>query len=818
MKKKITILVCMGMLMGCSTKKDSFKNRTFHNATAWFNTLFNAEKEMDKKIEELEFNYTDNYSEILPVDPRPEIKEAELDEEEISMMAGNFNPGRTKPGEKQSDVTGFNLVEKKALKAIDKHSMLIAGKERNKQITHAYLVLAKARYNKGKGFEALEALNYLQTRLPYHKKYTPEAQLYSALANLQIGNDYEGIRIMNRLYKDGGYKKKMTENISKYYAEYLIKNEAYEDAIDALDKTIANTKNKKRKARYYFIEAQLYSLLGDQNNAGELYTRVFKMKPGFEMEVKSQLGIAANFNPEKNSYNSYKEHLLDVSKNGNYLSRKNEFYYAIGDIAIKADKKDEARKYLKESFIGEPSDPFVRAMAYERYADLEFDDGNYVHASAYYDSALAVAPYQKDIDRITKRSTSLNSLMEKYYLVKKNDSILRIAHMTPEEKNIFFGDYIAKLKIEDAKRQKEMEEESTFFATQTKGGGNFESSFSEGGGNFYFYNNNIKSEGQNDFKRVWGNIRLADNWRLSASGAMSLEEKEAEMLGQTDSQNPRRYELDYYLEQIPTGTAELNTLKIQRDTAELSLGIGYYDLFKNDKTATLTLEHLVSTPPKEASTDAQAYYQLYRINDKAGNTAKTEEYKNLILSKYPNSIYAEFILNPDVDFITPTTREALAFYEDTYYMYKDEAYEEVKKRTQQAIENYPTEIIIAKFALLNALSIGKTEGKDEFINSLELITIAYQNTDEARKAQEILDLLNGKKTSQKGGADIDTQNQESKGQTSENQKKEEKKRNEQYQQEQQKQKEQRMKNEQKLKTEQEKSKNLKGSGPGKPGG
>ena len=744
MKKKLIAFACLGLLVSCSVKRDSAKNRAFHNTTAWFNTLFNAEEEMDKKIDELEISYQDNYSEILPVDPRPEIVQPELTDDYINQQASNFRPGGS-GSNNQPAVTGFDLVEKKALKAIENHSMLINGRERNKSMTRAYLILGKARYNNGKSFESLEALNYLQSKLPYHKKFTPEARMYTALAHFQNGNDFEGERILENLNKDDGYKKKMKEKFSKYYAENMIRKGEYEDALDVLEKTIRNTKNKKRRARYHFIEGQLYSKLGMQNEAGEAFTRVYQMKPGFEMEVKSQLAIAANFDPEKNSYNSYKDHLLDVSKKGNYVSRKNEFLYAIGDIAAKAGKIEEARKYLKESFVGPVSDPYVRGLAYERYADLEFGNGNYVHASAYYDSALSVAPYDKDIARITERNSSLKTLMEKYYLVKKNDSILKLAYMSPEEKDKLFGDYIAKLKIEDAKRQKQMEEEATIFQTQTKGTG-FGSSFDEGGGSsFYFYNTSLKANGQNEFKRVWGNARLADNWRSSTGAMLSLEEQEAQMLGQVDAQNPRRYELDFYLEQIPTKPNELNRLKIERDTTELSLGIGYYDLFKNARTATETLEHLVSTPPKEQSTEAQAYYQIYRINNKEENLSKAEEYKNLILSKYPNSIYAEYILNPEVDFITPTTKEALAFYEETYDLYKAAEYERVKSRTVEAIEKYPTEAIIAKFSLLNALAIGKTEGRENLISALELITVAYQNTDEAKKAQEILDLLTGKK-------------------------------------------------------------------------
>ncbi|HLV23695.1 MAG TPA: tetratricopeptide repeat protein [Moheibacter sp.] len=739
MKKQLLVLSVLGLLAACSTKRDNFGNRSFHSTTAWFNTLFNAEEAMDQKIEELEISYQDNYSEILPVDPRPQIEEADLFAETIE-QAGNFRPGSNK---QELAATGFDLVEKKALKAIENHSMLIQGRERNKMMTRAYLILGKARYNKGKGFEALEALNYLKAKLPYHKKYTPEADLYIALANIQTGNTFEGERILEMLNKDDGYKKRLKEKFNKYYAENLIRNEKYEEAIELLDEAIENSKNKKRKARYYYIEGQLYSLMGMQTEAGESFTRVYNLKPGFEMEVKSQLAIANNFNPETNSYSSYKNHLLDISKKGNYVSRKNEFYYAIGDMALKANNIEEARKYLKQSFEGQASDPYIRGKAYETYANLEFNEGNYVHASAYYDSALAVIPYDKDIARITERNVSLKKLMEKYYLVKRNDSILNLAHMSKEDQKKFFNDYIAKLKLEDAKRQKETEQEMVTFQTQTNLGG-FNTTFGDGGNTFYFYNVSQKGAGQTEFKRIWGNVRLADNWRSSTAGNLSLEEQEAEMLGQVDTQNPRRYELEYYIEQIPTKLAELNKLKIERDTTELSLGIGYFDLFNDARNATTTLEHLVSTPPKEESTTAQAYYQLYRINNKVENTAKSNEYKNFILTNYPNSIYAEYILNPEFDFITPTTKEALAFYEETYNLFKEDKFEEVKSRTAQAIETYPTEIIIAKFALLNALAIGATEGRENFKSALELVTVAYQNTEEAKKAQEILDLLNGK--------------------------------------------------------------------------
>ena len=131
MKKKLLALACLGILAGCSTKRDSLKNRAFHNTTAWFNTLFNAEEAMDKKIEELKLTHKDNYSEILPVDPRPEIISGGFSDDAIANEAGSLGGKGGASNNKKPAATGFDLVEQKALKAIENHSMLIDGKERN---------------------------------------------------------------------------------------------------------------------------------------------------------------------------------------------------------------------------------------------------------------------------------------------------------------------------------------------------------------------------------------------------------------------------------------------------------------------------------------------------------------------------------------------------------------------------------------------------------------------------------------------------------------------------------------------------------------
>src|SRR5690625_7886138 len=118
---------------------------------------------MDKKMASLEYEYQDNYSEILPVDPRPEIKEYEFSEEFINQQSSSFSPNSNSSNTPSAE--GFQLVEQKALKAIDRHSMMINGVKGKKAKQLHYPFLGKARYNKGKGLEALEDLSNLISNL-----------------------------------------------------------------------------------------------------------------------------------------------------------------------------------------------------------------------------------------------------------------------------------------------------------------------------------------------------------------------------------------------------------------------------------------------------------------------------------------------------------------------------------------------------------------------------------------------------------------------------------------------------------------------------
>ena len=107
--KYLLILGFLFFLIACSVKKDRFVNRNFHAVTTEYNVLFNGYEALDAGVVDLVATYKDNFWEILPVERMPDAEE-------------NLLPGESKN-------PNFKRAEDKAVKAIQKHSMKIAGNE-----------------------------------------------------------------------------------------------------------------------------------------------------------------------------------------------------------------------------------------------------------------------------------------------------------------------------------------------------------------------------------------------------------------------------------------------------------------------------------------------------------------------------------------------------------------------------------------------------------------------------------------------------------------------------------------------------------------
>ncbi|MFC3160012.1 Tetratricopeptide repeat-containing protein [Chryseobacterium arachidis] len=782
MKKNILFLLIVCIVASCSTrvKKPEQRSKFLKGFTTYYNTLFNAKDALNNEFETRDKAHKDNfyapYIPILTYEDQPlgsdlgqsaAFAENSMKMAEVNRPTQNNNgrggpPGMPPgmPGNPMSGGTGtatgdpnqleqkgasvLEIAEAKALKAINKYSVIRHGEEQNKQIFDAYMILAQARIYRGKSLEALDALNYVFTHMKDDKRI-PLARIYQGLAYDQVKNYHKAHEIFEKL-KGDKVSKQYAKLLSIYYSESLLDAGKKPEAVKELDLAFELNSNRKLKSRIAYLRGQVLENLNQNEKARESFMAAYKYANDFEFEVKSQIEIAKTFNG-KGDYSGARKYLEDISKKGTYGSRKNEFYYALGLMANKAGKKEEAQEYFRKSLKEKVSDGQIRGLAYYEIGKGYLDKNDYIGAGAYYDSALAVMTYEPSKVLLADQSVYIKKISKNYYLIKKNDSILNLAKMSPEQKTDFFTKYIAKLKVKEEKEELERRraERAKGFDTgdysSTSIFANSSNSFEDFGvatKGFYFSNTGTVSKGTSTFKQTWGERALIDNWRFSKKMA-TIEDMKNDALGTTAAPNPRRFEPAFYIEQIPTEIAKLDQLKKDRDTASLGLGVMYQNYFTNTSLATKTLYDLVDVKPEE-KVMLQALYEIFAMNYEK-NPQIADRAKQILLTDYPYTSYAEFARNPKSSTFVKSSGDVENQYKQAFALYESEKFGESKDIIDKTIQQYPKDALVPKLYLLNAFNSGKASGKEVMILQLEQIALNYGKTPEGEKAKEMLNYL-----------------------------------------------------------------------------
>ena len=773
MRKYLLIIIAVLSVVACNPrfKKKKTKSGPVHRFMTYYNTLFNSKEALNAELQTRDKTHTDNFydpyiSVYTTEDNAADLQntpaagssasDTEMGPRGMRSASENaFGAGgggaRGQSGNKGASI--LQIAEAKAQKTISKYSVLVNGVEKNKKIFDAYILLAKAKMYQGKYLESLDALGYVFNTMSKDKRL-PLARIYQAVNYSKLKEYYRADEVFRGLEDDP--KIKLTREykaiLKVYQADNFLKWGKKELAAEVLDEAFTYNKNRKTRSRIAFLRGQILASLGKKSEARESFATAYKYANSYEFEVKSQIEIAKTFDGKADSYDEAVAYLEKIAKKGTYASRKNELYYATGLIATTAAKDSIADSYFRKALKEKQSDPQIRGLTYSELAKKYFTKDDYLTAGIYYDSALAVMTYKPEKDRLTELTANIKKLSKNYYVIKKNDSILALAKMSPDEKKAYFTKYIDKIKEKEAaeeleKRRAEKNKgfdngdynANSIFANNPSDANSFQNfGISSGGSTFYFANTNNIPRGEVAFKQTWGSRTLADNWRYSAKSA-TIEDLKNEALGIATAPDPRRLEPEFYIEKIPTSKAELDKLKKDRDTASLGMGRMYENFFGNTKLATKTLFDLVDNKPDE-ETDQQALYNIFVFNQEK-NPAEAEKAKQLILQKYPYTSYAEFVKNPKSKDLNKSSENVEKLYADAYKLYVTEKYTESSAIIDKAIADNPKDALIPKFYLLNAYNAGKTAGKEIMILQLEQIVLNYAKTPEGKKAKDLLKFL-----------------------------------------------------------------------------
>ncbi|WP_417948929.1 tetratricopeptide repeat protein [Flagellimonas profundi] len=700
----------------CSTQKDKFINRNWHALNTEYNTLYNGNLAFEKGLEEINANYRDDYWEILPVERLKVTDEVKLDSEDN-------NPN-------------FLIAEEKATKAIQKHSMDIKDEERNPQIDEAFLLLGKSRYFDQRYIPALESFNYILRKYSKSDKLN-EATIWREKTNMRLDNPEVAIKNLKRLFKYEALKDQEYADANAVLAQCYINLNVPDTAIQKLKISQAYTKKNPEKGRYLFIIGQLYDQLGHKDSANYAYNKVIELNrksPRVYM-INAHLKKIQNTELTEGNREEMLEYLTDLEENRENRPFLDKIYRQVAQYHMAYEEDSLALAYYNKSIQTTQGERKLFALNYQSLADYYFDEDEYRIAGSYYDSTLTNLNENTRKHRdIKKKLDNLEDVIKYEDIVQHADSVITLYQMPVTERRAYFEDYIAELKRkEEAEVEKQLERTNAGFATfaSSKGG-------KENQGKFYFYNITSLGQGRNGFRTRWGTRTLEDDWRWSNKSKTLVSEATGEEIAANDEvlTEDQKYSVDYYLEQIPTDVAVIDSLKGERNFANYQLGLIYKEKFKDNMLAAAKLERVLSSNPEERLI-LPSKYNLYKIYEETGSPLEMDMKQNII-TNHPDTRYAEILLNPQA-VLDGNTDSPEARYAALFKQYRQQEFLKVITQSEEYINKFTGDPIVPKFEMLKANAIGRLQGFEPFKEALNYVALTYPNNPEGKKAEQMVE-------------------------------------------------------------------------------
>ncbi len=730
---KKALVVALFSLFAVSTTaqtKQSWLKRTWHNMNARFNGLYLAQEQLNTSLTSLRNNHVDNFDEVISVFP--------------------YGTAEQRAAEKPN----LEEVYKKCSNVIKKHP-------KSKWIDDSRYLIGLAYLYQNDPIAAIETFQYVVRQFPDgEKRY--DAKLGILMAYVAQEKYYDAEAIMSILKKEGKFPKRLERDFSAISAEIYIKQEKYLQAIEALEQALKLTRYKDDRSRYNFILAQLYLKTQEVDKSKEHFITTIKLNPPYELAFQSNLGliktISMSSDKSLKTPRKYLKKMLNDDKNIEYYD---QIYYELASLEMQDGNIAEAIRNYKLSAQSSVKNKNQKANSYLALATLFFDRKNYSESQKYFDStAMFVEATHPEYDLIKAKQLVLTDLIENLVTINTQDSLLNLAGLSREELEAKIDEIIAY-----EERQKELEEERNAqngpivdndpFNQPQKAQNN-----SVVGGTWYFYNRSAIARGSNDFKRKWGSRPKTDLWRVASlqSQLNKIDDEEEDNPDDEDNENEDiTYDPDQdketnailaavdkdkrrYYKNIPfSKEAKAAALK-KIENALFNAGKIYFESLKEYDQAKAYFAQLMERFPK-GSNEAETFYLMYKIENELGNDDEADDYAKLLNERHENSPFNMVVNKRDEVKPISSTREVEQLYSKAYAAFQEGKYDKALEYRKESNEKYAGNGLQAKFDYLQALIVGKTKGKEEYVTYLQRIIELYPGTSVANMADYTIALL-----------------------------------------------------------------------------
>ena len=697
------LIIIILLLFSCKSVVKQF----YEDSTARFNSYFIANENI-KKVQNIIYDaYKWNYDEIIPII-------SPLDSNNISQY---------------SDLTN---------NAIEKASLLIQRHPESSLVMDSYILIGLSRLYNFEFKNAEITFKYVNTKSQNIKTSTL-ALIYLMRSYFENNKIQESLEVYNYLRKvEMNKKNKISFHLNAAFIFQNIKN--YDEVIKNLNLIEEEVTNKNQQSKILFLIGQIYQEKGFKNEAYKYYRKCLKNNPSFELEFYTKLNLAkvtelTNSNDIKKIY-KYFNKLLRDKKNENYLDK---IFFEIGEFEYNQNKIDLAIINYNKSLKSSESSSDQKYLNYKKLAEIYYNDfREYEISKLYYDSTLNNTNREnKEYKNLNERREILLGLVENLKLIEENDSLIQLSLLDRKEINKIVDNYISRLKKEEEKREK-LDENFSFNDNQQE---IIDENLSKN--TWYFYNDVVMTRGRDEFKRIWGNRKLTDNWRISRKIKLiemeetNIKNDESPISVSSKENNSNEINKENLFKKIPFEETEKNNLKKQIEIAYFKVGKIYIQQLNEFQLGKNYFDKLLIEFNKSEYIPEVLYLLYLTTKEDENNIA--DIYKEKLLNDFPNNLFTKLIINPNYEqdqFAENTF--LIGEYNSLFKRYENKDYDFVITKSNSIISNYSKNSLHEKFILLKALANGELHGNFIFQLNIKKILNNVTNNDIIQFSKELL--------------------------------------------------------------------------------
>ena len=732
----IVTISLLSFLASCSTQKAKWGNIRYHNLTCHYNVWWNGNESLKAGREKLYKTSVDDYTQlILPENLGDEA------------TARSVNPE-------------MDRAIEKGVKGIQKHSIFVKGQEHVPYIKECYLLTAYATFYKQDYTSTANTCNILISQFSgTHAGDEGAVLLARCMTKEKRYSDAEAAldQLVDNLAK-GNFGRRQRDKLYMAMVEATVPQEKYKKAVEYIHLAIDASHSRRDKARLTFLMAQIYQKLEKRTVAAKYYHQVLSYSPPYVLEFNARLGEASCADLGHSDLKKLERQLdamLHDKKNEEY---RDQIYYAKGEMYLGMKDAKKACDNYRQSVAVSTQNQAQKAKSAIRMAEVLYDlYENYDLSQVYYDTAMQIIkPGYPHYSQIRRRYEMLTELVSFTRVYERADSLLAVASL-PEAERIA----LINAKIDTLRRQEEAAKEKALLEEMMAETKAMQNTLS---GDWYFYNPNTVQKGKETFRQRWGMRTLEDYWFLSNRSMIGVSTMTDDgdstdddlVLDDTTSSDTTKVDKDkskygnpndphdvaYYIKDLPTSQHQLDSLDSITSLSLLGAGYIYYDGVGNIQRS---LDCYLRMAKDYTSYDeiVQAFYMLYRIFDRQGNTPQANYYRDMVLMGFPDSDFANLIRdNEYYKELLAREKRIESDYEELYNLFSQHRYSSAISLVEQAEEAYPGNAMLPKFRFWKGMSLAATGDRQEAISVFEAIVSQSPRGDSIIPlAESQLDLL-----------------------------------------------------------------------------